>query len=70
VRQRVATLARRRCGFTPPPYLTEEVRDDPRREHDRMEMASYLDAANRPYVHLLDGGLVDNLGLHEEDQLG
>ena len=24
---------------------------------------SYLDAENRPYIHLLDGGLTDNLGL-------
>ena len=36
----------------------------PRRQQQRAaELASYLDAAGRPYVHLLDGGLSDNLGL-------
>jgi NTE family protein len=35
-----------------------------RREEQRArELRSYLDAANRPYIHLLDGGLSDNLGL-------
>lgn len=31
-------------------------------ERLRRERAGYLDAARRPFVHLLDGGLVDNLG--------
>ncbi len=29
----------------------------------RAEESSYLDAKNRPYIHLVDGGLVDNLGV-------
>ncbi len=28
-----------------------------------LEMASYLDATNHPYVHLVDGGVSDNLGI-------
>jgi NTE family protein len=27
-------------------------------------MRSYLDADSRPYIHLVDGGIADNLGLH------
>ncbi len=27
------------------------------------EMASYLDATNQPYIHLVDGGVADNLGV-------
>jgi NTE family protein len=27
-------------------------------------MESYLDADSRPYIHLIDGGIADNLGLH------
>ena len=54
-----------RCGYTPPPFMTVPIESDPRREHDRMEMASYLDVDNRPYLHLLDGGLIDNLGLRQ-----
>jgi NTE family protein len=54
-----------RCGYTPPPFVTVPIEHDPRREHDRMEMASYLDVDNRPYLHLLDGGLMDNLGLRQ-----
>ena len=35
-----------------------------RRQQDLADLArSYLDAQNRPYIHLLDGGLTDNLGL-------
>lgn len=34
------------------------------RRHARVaELRSYLDARQRPFIHLLDGGLADNLGL-------
>jgi hypothetical protein len=39
-------------------------RDFSSRRYDRAsQLRSYLDAANRPYIHLLDGGIADNIGL-------
>ncbi|MBX3662177.1 MAG: patatin-like phospholipase family protein [Burkholderiales bacterium] len=35
----------------------------PRQQQRRRELASYLDAQQRPFLHLLDGGLSDNIGL-------
>ncbi|MBL9128060.1 MAG: patatin-like phospholipase family protein [Verrucomicrobiales bacterium] len=36
----------------------------PRRSRFHLtEIASYLDATNRPYLHLVDGGVADNLGI-------
>lgn len=36
----------------------------PLRQRQRLrELQSYLDGAKRPYIHLLDGGLVDNMGI-------
>ncbi len=35
-----------------------------RRETIIRNMESYLDADARPYIHLIDGGIADNLGLH------
>jgi len=34
-----------------------------RRMFKAAETSSYLDAAARPYIHLLDGGITDNIGL-------
>ncbi|MEW6305226.1 MAG: patatin-like phospholipase family protein [Verrucomicrobiota bacterium] len=34
-----------------------------RRRNRAMEARSYLDVSRRPYLHFLDGGLADNLGL-------
>jgi NTE family protein len=34
-----------------------------RRRNQALEARAYLDSTNRPFVHLLDGGLSDNLGL-------
>src|SRR6185369_6528796 len=34
-----------------------------RRRNQALEARSYLDSTNRPFIHLLDGGLADNLGL-------
>lgn len=36
---------------------------DPRMQALRERMVSYLDARKRPYIHLVDGGIADNLGL-------
>ena len=50
------------CGFDPPRYLAEESRTL-RGRRRRNELRSYLDSAKRPYIHLLDGGLADNIGM-------
>ena len=50
------------CGFNPPVYLTTEKRTAWSRKR-RNELRSYLDAKKRPYIHLLDGGLADNIGM-------
>jgi NTE family protein len=48
------------AGRTPP---TESPRQARRQQQRARELATYLDTENRPYIHLLDGGLSDNLGL-------
>lgn len=50
------------CGFQPPPRLTLERPTAWGRQRAN-ELRSYLNAEKRPYVHLLDGGLADNLGM-------
>jgi NTE family protein len=50
------------CGFDPPRYLAEENRS-PKGRKRRNELRSYLDSHKRPYIHLLDGGLADNIGM-------
>jgi NTE family protein len=50
------------CGFEPPATLTEERKTTWGRQRAN-ELRSYLDTDQRPYVHLLDGGLSDNIGM-------
>jgi NTE family protein len=55
-----------RCGFEIPDWMREA--DDPgmlglRQLALRELEEAYPDAADRPYIHLLDGGISDNLGL-------
>lgn len=50
------------CGFDPPRYLAEESQTSRGRKR-RNELRSYLDSDKRPYIHLLDGGLADNIGM-------
>jgi NTE family protein len=55
-----------RCGFETPAWVGEELAQTPRetrRSQRARLLASYLNAEARPYVHLVDGGLSDNLGL-------
>lgn len=50
------------CGLQlSEPYRKE--RPSPWGRQRANELRSYLDAKKRPYVHLLDGGLADNLGM-------
>ena len=50
------------CGLDPPKYLTETQRTSWGKRR-ATELRSYIDAKKRPYIHLLDGGLADNLGM-------
>src|SRR4030095_3305316 len=53
-------------GFRAPPWLAQALRsvDQPRRQALARSLISYRDdVKTRPYVHLLDGGLADNIGL-------
>jgi len=52
------------CGFIPPPALQGEKPTAWGRQRAN-ELRSYLDPKKRPYVHLLDGGLSDNIGMRE-----
>lgn len=47
----------------PPLDVNDTARDDYRVRLLRENQRSYLDARTRPYIHLVDGGLADNLGL-------
>jgi NTE family protein len=51
-----------RCGFTIPQYL-EKVSPDYRRKEMRENFVAVLDSKEKPYFHLIDGGVADNLGL-------
>ncbi len=50
------------CGFDPPRYISAESRTSWGRRR-ATELRSYLDAEKRPYIHLLDGALADNIGM-------
>ncbi len=54
------------CDYQPPHHLVEarKTRDwSSRIYHQAQSMGSYLDGDKRPNLHLMDGGLSDNLGL-------
>ena len=54
------------CGFEKPAWLESALADpkgNPRRFRSATLLSEYLDASARPYVHLLDGGISDNIGL-------
>jgi len=54
------------CGFEQPEWITNALEDREvatRRFTRARQYHSYLDASERPYIHLLDGGLADNIGL-------
>lgn len=50
------------CGYILPPQIMESDASYPRREM-RRDMSLILDAKAKPYFHLIDGGVADNLGL-------
>ncbi|MEK6656529.1 MAG: patatin-like phospholipase family protein [Nitrospirota bacterium] len=54
------------CGYNIPEWMLEalEKREMPsRRFYQAVNIISYLDSKKRPFIHFLDGGLSDNLGL-------
>ncbi len=57
------------CDYTPPdwikPFLgsTDPPRSAARAIHELSESAIYTDSVRRPYIHLVDGGVSDNLGM-------
>jgi len=57
------------CDFTAPEWFEEALKtrmSDPRRYYSAKPVASYLDRKRKPYIHLVDGGIADNLGLRAE----
>ena len=51
------------CDYNPPAWLQHETGSDSRRDRIAETMKFYLDRSAHPYIHLVDGGLADNLGL-------
>ena len=52
------------CGCTAPDWIGAALQRDVGRISRRARvLSSYLDSTNRPYVHLVDGGVSDNIGL-------
>ena len=53
------------CGFEPPAWLKEAEKDErgSTRKAEARGLSSYMDDKKRPWIHLVDGGIADNLGL-------
>ena len=51
------------CGYQAPAWLEQAKKKGGLAAQRANELRSYLDVEKRPYVHLLDGGLSDNLAL-------
>lgn len=54
------------CNYPTPDWIKiglQESDTNPRRHRLARYQGLYLDSENHPYLHLLDGGLADNLGL-------
>ncbi len=55
------------CGFEPAPWLAEAAKDErvTTRKVEARNLEEYMDREKRPWLHLVDGGIADNLGLRE-----
>jgi NTE family protein len=53
------------CGYQPSERLTQDAEDErvTFRGDEARALLGYLDAKKRPWLHLVDGGIADNLGL-------
>jgi NTE family protein len=54
-----------RCGYQTLDWITQSAKDEGStvRKTEAKLMLSYLDREKRPWLHLVDGGIADNLGL-------
>lgn len=55
-----------RCDFELPAWFEEALQDresDPRRFYAASNLKSYFDESRRKHIHLVDGGISDNLGV-------
>ena len=58
-----------RCSYTPPIKIEDVDGSETGRQQSRAikefyeRFQKYADGKNRPYIHLIDGGLTDNLGM-------
>ncbi len=54
------------CNYEPPEWMKKALEEPSlsrRRNQQALHLSSYMDAEKRPYIHLIDGGISDNLGL-------
>lgn len=53
------------CGYHPPTWLSQALDDEEltERKVQARRFNDYLDSDKRPWLHLVDGGIADNLGL-------
>ena len=53
------------CGFEAPAWLAEAEKDErgSTRQAEARSLMDYMDRKKRPWMHLVDGGIADNLGL-------
>ena len=53
------------CGFEAPDWMQQALSGDDsvRMQAEARRLGSYLDADRRRYIHLVDGGITDNLGI-------
>lgn len=54
------------CGYEEPAWLEQALtqrKQAPRRFHIASELTAYRDREDHPYLHLVDGGIADNLGV-------
>lgn len=53
------------CGYQPPAWLAEALKDEAltQRKIEARHYQDYLERDKRPWLHLVDGGISDNLGL-------
>lgn len=56
-----------KCGYEMPPALAEAMVPPRGATYRRFDLANnmlpFLDSTKKPYIHLVDGGIADNLGL-------
>lgn len=51
------------CGYQPPDWILNPTNLTGREQFRARELRGLLDSTRRPYLHLVDGGVSDNLGL-------